>query len=788
MRRIGVLLESRWDTTLIASHLAETGLGTIVESGRGDLIAALLSAMTGFRETEVRGRTEVVPNVDGYWLREAFERHGAALAAHDALAAAKVAIQRIEELEATGRSRLAHFDYDSLEEDGERAIYRNEFSDILVRFARDMSLEAIQGKPACGRSYVEHLVSSEVVVVRKLALVLVRRNWNQLEELFWLWPANLFDDIDLHFEICSVLEEKSCTFSAEQVTRLVRLVETATFPRRGPETGEKRTTFVAFWRMCFLFAMGGSGQALVTQQMEHYSEVSGEEPRKVQRPQIGVAARVEHLAPVTADEMLDMRASDILAKFREFPYTGDVFGHSRMGLVSSLSSAVARSPERFVQDIAAFSTADPDVKASLLQGLSRAWEGEGNFDWEPVLDFALNSLSDEGLWEENYSGQRLNPRASLQASTAGLIYEGAKADAHSMPWAVRNPALQIVEILLENAAPRADCGETDVLTVALNSQQGHALNAAMSLSLRWARKTDAEKEKEWPRSIREDFERRLVGQGRSLEFSVMLGQWLPQLWYLGQDWVRSNIDDILPVEREAAWQTTMHAYLFYSSFHEDIYRLLRDHGDYLAALGTDFRGQTPKEHAAQHVLIAFFYCDEDMSEDGSLIRHLLEQGDAEHLAACVRWLLRQDRGTLDDALEKLRCFWAALSLRLSAHEQEPGYRDLICTTAELAKHLNELDVESTEWMKLAARNMGSLRYAVRATDQLVRLVEVSPAFVAEVMLAGLETSTTAFYDMEDVKKIVAELYESGLKEEADRICVKDGEGAVYRPPPTLRPA
>ena len=416
----------------------------------------------------------------------------------------------------------------------------------------------------------------------------------------------------------------------------------------------------------------------------------------------------------------------------------------------------------------------------MIRGFQEAWKEGRDFAWDNVLAYVWDVIVSEALWAEQYEDKHSNPRTQLMCQAAALVQEGTRSDAHAFSEDLLPLAEEIISFLLQKAEPEALRFE-DVVTAVLNSQQGHVFNAAMSLCLRHARLSEKKGNKEWLSSIRTDFTERLTGSKRTTEFSVTLGKYLPHLNYLDAEWVRQNISDVYPQDREAEWKPTMEAYLFHTTkVYEGVYALLRETGNYDKALGTDFGREIPNNRVAQHIAVAYSHGQEDLNDADSLIRQIIESENARLIIALVRWVGVQGREVFLGKLRELRTLWQTLYGKLQDVADRQQFREAITSIASWAKHLDRIDAEAEEWLTFSAQHLGRHLDGYELAQELVRLAQASPAEAAQVCLAAIKRDPGVFPIIDEVRRLVAILYENGKKEAADEICSRYGESGAYQ--------
>ena len=130
-----------------------------------------------------------------------------------------------------------------------------------------------------------------------------------------------------------------------------------------------------------------------------------------------------------------------------------------------------------------------------------------------------------------------------------MIIEGTKNDSYAFP-PEHLPVISEIVLLLLNKTPSDMKYPDDILTTYLNSARGRVTMALINYSLRTVRlKKNSKETVRWDSEIKGEFTKRLDRSFEpSLEWSVCLGEYLPNLMYMDRAWVEEKIDKILPIE------------------------------------------------------------------------------------------------------------------------------------------------------------------------------------------------------------------------------------------------
>ena len=171
-------------------------------------------------------------------------------------------------------------------------------------------------------------------------------------------------------------------------------------------------------------------------------------------------------------------------------------------LAGLLKACVAKTPQRFVNDLKLFQDVCPFYQHSILSGLLTAWKNKKKFDWAALLEFIRQMLLSELFWAELDGDNRVGKNQILSV-TAGLINVGTENGNHSF-----NPRLlplveQILLVLVEKTES-SKVFQHDPCSTFLNSSKGKVFCAMISYALCFARINGAEKgDSLWPQALKQ---------------------------------------------------------------------------------------------------------------------------------------------------------------------------------------------------------------------------------------------------------------------------------------------
>ncbi len=294
----------------------------------------------------------------------------------------------------------------------------------------------------------------------------------------------------------------------------------------------------------------------------------------------------------------------------------------------------------------------------------------------------------------------------------------------------------------------------------------------INYSLRYARLFKKKEDIRWPSNVKKEFDKRLDEKIESMiEFSVTLGEYLPNLLYLDKKWVNDNINNIFPKGNNKHWEAAFIGYLSHSStLYSSIYFVLRDNGHYNKALETKFKDEHTTERLVQHICVGYIEEWEKLSDKKSLIYLLLNKGDFNQISQIVRFFWMH-KNKLDEKKKlKIKPLWKALFEILFKKEEVKEAQEIISSLSKWVSIIDNIDKELFEWIKLSAKYVQVDYNTTFFIEYLLKHVSKTPELVSEIYLEMIKVKAYPDYEKEHIREIVETLYEKKQNTNADKIC------------------
>jgi len=756
---IRLALTSKWDTTLVASEIGNTLLPKLLQEKAESLVLNLLDIILSYKKIEKKSyfedkkTYEYTSIMKEYWLNEALKKHKQKIAELCSIKAARIAIGKIKKILEEDISKFHNIWIPTIE-GHPQTNFPDRYEYQLVHFVRDMFELS---EPQKIKEEIENLLKEDHPIFKRIAIHTINYHYKYLNELFWQWKGNPLEDELLKHELYELLKNNCSVFTKEQITKVLNWIESKNYYIPEEIKGKDQVNkILAYKKKEWLSALLETKNSDVLSSYEKYNKIN---PSQLDHPGFvfWMETKVGYESQVAKDEFFIKTNEEIAENFRS---TKEQI-HAK-GLSDSFKNCVLENPEKFTNNIKPFLNVPRIYQHALLWGLSEAWRLGKDINWQVVFDFIKNLITPDDFWDEKYS--RFNYRNWIISRIAELIEEGTKDDNRAFSPEFLPVAENILLILVEK-------------TIVLNSTKGKIFSAMVNYSLRYARLYKRKNEERWAENIKKEFTNRLNREiESSLEFSVILGEYLPSIYWLDKNWVIVNINKIFPIDNDIHWKSAFTGYLFYSSrVYKDIYFLLRENGHYAKAIKSEFSEPYITERLVQHICIGYLEDWEKLEDEKSLIFQLIENKNINQILEIVRYFWMFGNKLTDKIKSKVKPLWKKIYSLAKQNEENKEFQKIISDLSKWLVLIDEIDDEITEWLKLLVKYVDRDFDSTFFIEYLTKHASKTPKKVGEIYLEMLKAGIYPYYEQEQTQNIVRTLYENKEKEIADKICNLYGE-------------
>ena len=775
---IGVSLKSKEGATLMDSAIGETMLPKLLNGGAKELTLVLLEYML---DAEVIHR-DIRAVMEEYWLWDALQKHGQAIAELCGVEAAKIACAQIRALINEGAySFNVVVEIDSAPSDYPDRRYAEllvgftsgllrsvEFDNSIENIVKDLLHEGLA--VTCN----DPIKKEAQAIFGRIALNAITHHYEDLKHLFWQWEDNPLEEFWLKPSIYQLIHTHCFTFDEGEFGQILHWIESYQYSKNR-EDDEELLKIEALKKREWLSALMGTGNEKAVSTYQKYEQIN---PAKIEHP--GLLRWTEvgwgHTSPITADALSGMSNAQIaecLNDFKQDRIAGPS-EPSEEGLRETLEESAAKNPQRFTDDLQPFFMVKFQYQYALLQGFLKALRDKKEFNWAKLLNFINQIFSSAEFWSKRQE-TRFDYRDWILSAVAELIKAGTADDEQAFDVQLLPLAEKILLVLVHKVKSDRTAISDAPITV-LNSTSEKVFSSMMDYALRFARTNKTENAIRWPQAIKADFTKRLdPNLESSFEFSFTLGAYLPNLLYLDKEWVTGNINRIFPQPDEYHWQAAFSGYLYNSQIYEILYSLLKEHGHYQKALNTNFADGEISSRLVEHICTGWIEGSETLNDRTSLIYRLINSEDPNHLSHLVHFFWRQRNNLSSKVKAKVLPTWRALYESLSQKDDIEKYEEVLSRLSGWVALVDEIDTEVLKWLKMSTQYIRGLTDSAFFVEGLLPHARKTPREVGKIYLEMLTHSIYPYHDQEHIQGIVRVLYSAGHTEVADRICNLYGE-------------
>ena len=666
--------------------------------------------------------------------------------------------------------------------------------ETLTLILRDITLaKALTDKTVGHKIFIEFLGEKyQDLLFKRIVLFVIGKEWELYNETFWQMIENedveLFDKPYLESELYVLLQENVAEFTSKEKEKIKTIIEKGTQENL---TEEQREKYLPYWKQRWYSALkSDSFFKLLYEEQKKITGIEEKPPHKG----IEVVFREGHASsPLSKEDILKLPNAELSEFLNAFKTKDRWEGPTIDGLSNVLKESVQEKHEKFTEDLTPFLHVGYLYVYYILWGLKDAWNQKQPIAWGQVFDFIQHYIDREEFWKDKFKieGDVLEANHRWIVGVIGeLIQEGTKDD----EWAFSESHIPVAQKILFSVLSELkteDRQNNDTVTHALNSPEGKIITAMIYLALRIARieeKKGIKKEPKWSSEIKDWYEE-IIKSG-IIEGYTLLGQYMPNLYYLDQAWVKNKIQEISPEKNINLWVAFMEGYLFSGRLHDDLYKLMKNH--YIKALEHVFKEKYTNQRLVEHISLQYLNGKEAMDDPEGLFMKLIYRWNPSQIEEIIGFfwgeradlgekagpLLQEKSPELQKMTGRIIEFWRFIYgnkySRKKPDELTKDDKDILGYLSKLTIFLPKIDEEKFNWLNTSAPYVNisvgfNAPFFIEYLDILKDKDQDTTHFVGEVYLKMLEGSTPDF-DKKHIRSIVEYLYVSGEKVNADKIC------------------
>jgi len=748
---------------LIAQEIEQSAFPRLLESNNKTRLLKILDITLDFKRSTSKSFEDYQSILGQYYLNTVLENYSEKIISLCGIDAINIALKKIEIIVEEDQNQFNNIWIPSISEYSE---YMDRYENQLVHFvwkSHDIiGIEKIHGLS-------KSLLEMKHPIFKRIAIRLINEYYSALHDVFWNIKENPLEEYCIKSEVYELFTNHSKKFTELEIQKVIEWIEMISYQKIVLfEDKIKQDERVAYRKKEWLSVLLPTGNKDVQANFDKYNAIN---PAKISPPVPSdrVSSGFES-SPISKDSLLkksNLDIADYLNNLKVQDFENKFVSTNSLGAVLRLS--IIDDPKKYVDDLDPFLSVDPTYQSDLLSGLAEAWRKEKHFSWVKVINYINSILESDNFWAEQYQEGKYNYRNQIISNIALILLEGTQKDAHLMPLKLL-PQVKKILLKLSNNTDSDFYQMGDLVTSVLNSTKGKIYSSMVIYSLCFARHSRESATIRWPKEIKSEFEKRFDPIVEpTLEFSVTLGKYLQNLYYLDEFWVRENISKIFPQENDEHWNAAFTAYLYYSKISEKIYSMLKMHGDYAKAIQKDFENSQINQRLINHICIGYLNDFELLSDNTSLIKQIIDRWNAKQIVDMIHSLRPQSGQAIpSDKRQKVFDLWEIIILKI---DKDTENVDNIIILAELNQWfsvVDELTDKICDWLKKSSKYVKP--YDTNFIDNLIRHASIKPKCCSEIFLNIIELGKYFPYSENKIIEFVKLLYNGNEISNADKIC------------------
>lgn len=756
IRFFSTQLTDEHNTLLIHAVSSKLIPHLLLVNGTSNLLL-ILKVFLGFKPRENKNR----PNIQLYELQEFLKRYNEDIITSGGLELLQLLLGILDEIVLSNGDKLDKMWISTISENTNNS---NEYEYEIVCLIRD-SLQKFA--PSLIYDIVSELFKKEHSIYKRIAIQSASFHFSDLSELFFLINFNPLDS-DTRNETLILIKENKENLNDDMIAQIINWVETQEY--KYLKDSDTSIAYKARFNKEVISLLIPTDNVQVNTLYEKYHLIYPEDidPFWFLQPmttQFGFAKRI---SPIPESTLITLSNEELVKRIKEDKTSTktnwDDF--TKCDLPFSIQKHITENADSISSmSLTPFLDLSPEFQYHILRGFEDAWRNNVDFSWEKLINFMHDLLT---ILDSNPSchvdKETIDHNYQIKGVIADIISAGCRKDNHSFDYSIVMNVKELVFDLvsyIDDINHQKSIGNEPVLN-ALNSTHGKIYSSLMLLSLYIARNNPNEEDGKWDKDLRESFLNLL--SKNDVHFFCIIGQYLPNLFYLDETWVIENLDQIFNTQNIEHWDAVMTGYINPSTtVYQNIYTKLNQ--QYHFSLTHEFANSHTKEKIIQHILLAYFENWESIDDPTGVFYELLIRITNDELSELVRFVQKSNFLSEPKYYENLVLLWD----RLLFITNEKNLLEIRSSLGLWGNHLSEIKSSDYDRLLQSAGVIQKKWNDTRFIKILKEHVEKTPAYVGDIYKKMLENATPT-YDQKDIVYIVETLYLKGEKNLANTIC------------------
>ncbi|MDD1758168.1 MAG: hypothetical protein LUQ22_05495 [Methanotrichaceae archaeon] len=639
---------------------------------------------------------------------------------------------------------------------------------IIVSAYRDCLLGFVDSDVKAATIHLRTLFDCQYQTLKRVAIHMVDEKYDVLHSLVDDVLHSEFFKSNYRHEVWHFLNNHYKEFNYNQEKKVIDIIEGL---EELDDVGSVNERATAYKRVIWFSATKDYNEK-IAQLYNKYTKIAGVEPEHPDFASYFTSGWVDHKSPIPLEYLLSLNVDSLVDTLNKYEDPGRFHEPGLEGLVKCFKELAKTKAKELYPELMKFITSDLAFVYVLVEAYHELWSEKKELPWMDVwpylLDFCLELAKRDEFWSDENAKERTHFVANrhwVVGAMGRLIEDGTKSDEHAFDKSLLPRAEQILLLLLDRQEGREFKRESDAVFVAINSPRGHCIEALINLSLRSCRLADKEygnHVQAWNKheAIYEaELKRNKRGE---YEFVTLVAMYIPNFLYMSREWSQSHLSEIFDQSDYQKWLCAMHGYAHVSAVYKEIYKHLKENGDFLKALDDENLKKNVAEKAVENIVVSYIIGGEDINQHDSLINALIARKKPDELGHLIWfiWTMREEDN--EELRRKVFELWPRLIDIIDMNSKEG--RTLASKLCDWAVFVKQIDKTTENWLLKIAPYAEEAYNSYELLKNLARISNYQPLEAQKIWVKMLE-SYSYDYPEDAIRQVFSNLIALGVEGE-----------------------
>jgi len=792
-------LNDRFDKHLVGKEVSEWVVELISHDAGHSISLALhlLDALFTIKAVEDKysnNKQEAVLQLDGYQANEFIKKSANDLSQHLGLLVVELFEKKLTEvLEINGNDKWSNIWRNAIAEHKQNS-HNADANDIILKLFRDVLLGYFQSNTSTeSHTKLINIISSDYQTIKRIGIYVANECFDNIDckIVSLVIDSSHFNDKYRH-ELWHFLRNHFSQFNETQQASVIKSISGLLVTN--DETGAIEDKPTAYKQSNWYAAIIDVSE-LASNNYQKCIEITDAEPDHPDFSCYTSGGVVVNESPLTVTELAVMleKPAELVKFLNEYEHVGHFSGPGIEGLVNTFGALVLLDDCTVLNNLEHFIDLKPHYLNEIFSSYLKLWSGKkqrawGNL-WPKLLGFTHRLFQKDSFWQSpdnNDSGPFIGDKHWVVSSFCRLVESGCEKDDRAFDLSLSETAKGTFELILDKESGSDFNVNSDAVSVAINSPRGRCLEAYFKLALYQCR--NVEKDSDEHQNIWTTYEQVFTNElnkpttANEYEFITIVLMHIHNFLYLSKSWTNNNLEKMFCDVNSLQWLCAVQAYSYVGRLIPEIHHIFKAKDFYVSLLDNPNLSDRVKGRYVEYISIAHIQKFENLDDDDSLIKLLLDRRNDKELSKIIWFLWSIRDQNIDITKELVFDLWPKLVELIG--QQTSEQRPLASKLALWAEYIKELNEQSKSWLYAVAPFVNDDHNGRSFMKELARLSDSSPLDAGDIWKAVL-VNPFYVYDLEPLEKIFRNLIAQGNEgefsaKEIAGVYIKNSDEAVVQ--------